>query len=72
MIETDTGQAAKTKCISTFGAADRSILTVRFEMMYEPGLYAEVEKLRKAAALCVKYCKPLTVHANTKYQPSQG
>ena len=72
MIETDTGQAAKTKCFSTFGAGDRSILTVGFEVMYEPGLYAEVEELRKAAALCMKYSQPLTVHANTKYQPSQG
>ena len=32
-------------------------------LMYEPGLYADTEELRKVAALCVKYDKPLTVHA---------
>jgi N-acyl-D-amino-acid deacylase len=31
-------------------------------MMYEPGLYADVEELKKVADLCVKYNKPLTVH----------
>ena len=31
-------------------------------LMYEPGLYADVEELKKVAALCVKYDKPLTVH----------
>ena len=32
-------------------------------LMYQPGLYADTEELRKVAALCVKYNKPLTVHA---------
>ncbi len=32
-------------------------------LMYEPGLYAQKEELKKVAALCVKYDKPLTVHA---------
>lgn len=31
-------------------------------LMYEPGLYADVEELKKVAALCVRYDKPLTVH----------
>ena len=31
-------------------------------LMYEPGLYSDVEELKKVAALCVKYNKPLTVH----------
>ncbi len=31
-------------------------------LMYEPGLYAEREELKKVAELCVKYKKPLTVH----------
>jgi len=31
-------------------------------LMYEPGLYADAEELKKVAALCVKYDKPLTVH----------
>ena len=71
MIETDTGQAAKTKCISTFGAGSCGLSAVGFEILYEPGFYAEVGELKKAA-LCVKYNKPLTVHANTEYYPSQG
>ncbi|MCR5097836.1 MAG: amidohydrolase family protein [Lachnospiraceae bacterium] len=35
---------------------------VSLGLMYEPGLYADVEELKKVAALCVKYDKPLTVH----------
>ena len=31
-------------------------------LMYEPGLYAGKEELKKVADLCVKYDKPLTVH----------
>lgn len=31
-------------------------------LMYEPGLYADTEELKKVAALCVKYDRPLTVH----------
>ena len=31
-------------------------------LMYEPGLYADKEELRKVVELCVKYDKPLTVH----------
>ena len=31
-------------------------------MMYDPGLFADVEELKKVAALCVKYDRPLTVH----------
>lgn len=31
-------------------------------LMYEPGLYADTEELRKVVDLCVKYKKPLTVH----------
>jgi len=32
-------------------------------LMYEPGLYAQKEELKKVAALCKRYDKPLTVHA---------
>ena len=32
-------------------------------LMYQPGLYADAEELKKVAALCVKYNRPLTVHA---------
>ena len=31
-------------------------------LMYEPGLYADREELKKVAELCVKYNRPLTVH----------
>lgn len=31
-------------------------------LMYEPGLYADTEELKKVAALCLKYDRPLTVH----------
>jgi N-acyl-D-amino-acid deacylase len=30
--------------------------------MYEPGMYAKTEELKKVALLCEKYDKPLTVH----------
>ena len=32
-------------------------------LMYEPGVYADIDELKKVAALCIKYNKPLTVHA---------
>ena len=35
---------------------------VSLGLMYEPGLYAKTEELKKVAALCLKYDKPLTVH----------
>lgn len=31
-------------------------------LMYDPGLFAQKEELKKVAALCVKYDRPLTVH----------
>ncbi|MGN1021735.1 MAG: amidohydrolase family protein [Aristaeellaceae bacterium] len=31
-------------------------------LMYEPGLYANTEELKKVAALCLRYDRPLTVH----------
>ena len=31
-------------------------------LMYDPGLYAQKEELKKVAALCAKYNRPLTVH----------
>ncbi|MCR5153791.1 MAG: amidohydrolase family protein, partial [Lachnospiraceae bacterium] len=35
---------------------------VSLGLMYEPGLYADEEELKKVVDLCVKYDKPLTVH----------
>ena len=32
-------------------------------LMYNPGMYAQEKELKKIADLCVKYDKPLTVHA---------
>ncbi|MDD6021908.1 MAG: hypothetical protein PUB94_04565 [Oscillospiraceae bacterium] len=31
-------------------------------LMYEPGLYSDINELKKVARLCIKYNKPLTVH----------
>jgi len=41
-------------------------------LMYVPGLYADVEELRKVAALCVKYNKPLTVHPRAESKVSMA
>ena len=35
---------------------------VSLGLMYEPGLYAPKEELRKIAELCARYHRPLTVH----------
>lgn len=35
---------------------------VSLGLMYDPGLYAQKEELKKVAALCAKYGRPLTVH----------
>ncbi len=39
-------------------------------MMYDPGIYADVEELKKVAALCVKYDRPLTVHPRAESRVS--
>ncbi len=41
-------------------------------LMYEPGLYANTEELKKVAALCVKYDKPLTVHPRAESKVSMA
>ena len=41
-------------------------------LMYKPGLYADVEELKKVAALCVKYNKPLTVHPRAESKVSMA
>ena len=41
-------------------------------LMYQPGLYADVEELKKVAALCVKYNKPLTVHPRAESKVSMA
>ena len=41
-------------------------------MMYNPGLYADVEELKKVAALCVRYNKPLTVHPRAESKVSMA
>ena len=41
-------------------------------LMYEPGLYAGIEELKKVAALCVKYGKPLTVHPRAESKVSMA
>ena len=41
-------------------------------LMYQPGLYAGIEELKKVAALCVKYNKPLTVHPRAESKVSMA
>ncbi|MCR5089255.1 MAG: amidohydrolase family protein [Oscillospiraceae bacterium] len=41
-------------------------------MMYDPGLYADVEEQRKVAQLCVKYNRPLTVHPRAESKVSMA
>ena len=41
-------------------------------LMYQPGLYADVAELKKIAALCVKYNKPLTVHPRAESKVSMA
>ncbi len=41
-------------------------------LMYQPGLYADTEELKKVAALCVKYNKPLTVHPRAESKVSMA
>ena len=41
-------------------------------LMYEPGLYADVEELKKVAALCVRYNRPLTVHPRAESKVSMA
>ena len=41
-------------------------------MMYDPGLYADVEEQGKVARLCEKYDKPLTVHPRAESKVSMA
>ena len=41
-------------------------------LMYQPGLYADVAELKKVAALCVRYGKPLTVHPRAESKVSMA
>lgn len=41
-------------------------------LMYNPGVFAQVEELKKVAALCVKYNKPLTVHPRAESKVSMS
>lgn len=51
---------------------------ISFGLMYEPDRYAPYEELRRAAALCAKHGKVLTIHgransaASTSYSPPVG
>ena len=45
---------------------------VSLGLMYEPGLYAPTDELKKVAALCVKYNKPLTVHPRAESKVSMS
>lgn len=43
---------------------------VSLGLMYEPGCYSKTDELRKIVDLCVKYDKPLTVHARAESKVS--
>jgi len=43
---------------------------VSLGLMYEPGLFADADELKKVAALCVKYGRPLTVHPRAESKVS--
>jgi len=45
---------------------------VSLGLMYEPGVYGNIEELRKVAELCVKYDKPLTVHPRAESKVSMA
>lgn len=45
---------------------------VSLGMMYNPGVFADVDELRKVAELCVKYDKPLTVHPRAESKVSMA
>lgn len=45
---------------------------VSLGLMYEPGLYADTEELKKVVKLCCKYNKPLTVHPRAESKVSMS
>ncbi len=45
---------------------------VSLGLMYNPGVFADTEELRKVAELCVKYDKPLTVHPRAESKVSMA
>ena len=45
---------------------------VSLGLMYNPGIFADVEELKKVAELCVKYDKPLTVHPRAESKVSMA
>lgn len=44
------------------GALKEGAAGISLGLMYEPGLYADTDELKKVALLCEKYDRPLTVH----------
>ena len=43
-------------------ALEQGAVGISLGLMYDPGIYADKEELRKIALLCEKYDRPLTVH----------
>ena len=44
-------------------ALQQGAVGISLGLMYDPGLYADTDELKKVARLCEKYDRPLTVHA---------
>lgn len=45
---------------------------VSLGLMYDPGLFADIDELKKVAALCIKYDRPLTVHPRAESKVSMA
>ena len=66
-------QAEEKKMLSILETAlQQGAAGLSLGLMYQPGLYAGVEELKKVAALCVKYNKPLTVHPRAESKVSMA
>lgn len=57
-----TAQEEKTMLELLETALQQGAAGISLGLMYEPGLYANTEELKKVATLCEKYGRPLTVH----------
>jgi N-acyl-D-amino-acid deacylase len=53
-------------------ALENGACGISLGLMYEPGLYADTEELKKVAAICLKHNKPLTVHARANSKVSMA
>ena len=67
---TDAEEARMLQILET--ALQQGAAGISLGLMYQPGLYADVAELKKVAALCVRYNKPLTVHPRAESKVSMA